>query len=282
MTNRTLLWQTQEDYEEDSVPTDSSQSEEFDSDEEFLVERILAEKHGEGGKSLFLISWADYPEETSTWEPIENIQDLDILKVWKERKKKEAEGLEPAFDLTRFNARIQQLQQEKQTRHRSRKAKRKRRGIPVSPGPENGHSGEDTFDVTEAVESDDLKENSVAPEPRMKPPMSNERSNQSVQEAYVGGESENSNTSEDSLMEKLLEKEKKKAKNTTRRGLRYKGAASQSEKTDQYEASSKKSLEVNISVNIGKFVLTIGRNRRAEGLLHRFRKCPCLFRHYRR
>jgi chromo domain-containing protein 1 len=50
--------------EEDAI---SPQSEQYSSSEEFEVKAILEEKT-EDGRMLYLISWAGYPEEKSTWE----------------------------------------------------------------------------------------------------------------------------------------------------------------------------------------------------------------------
>ncbi|KAG0647838.1 zinc finger 1 [Hyphodiscus hymeniophilus] len=241
MTERTLLQQTREEYEEDSVSVTSSRSEEYDPDEEFLVERILAERKGDDGKKLYLISWANFPEEKSTWEPRRNIQDPDILAVWKERKHQESNGLESPFDLAEFNARIQRLCQEKEERHRRRKAKRKRRGIPVSPDPELHRQLAENSDSTEDVESDGIPENS-SPEATMKPKMtrkSKKKDTVSVRGSDESDDFEDASPSDDSLMGELARKEKRKDKKIALESVRDKGAATQSKKI----AESKSSLE---------------------------------------
>jgi hypothetical protein len=55
-------------------------------EESYEVDRILAEKSTNDGKSLYLIKWKDYPDEECTWEPYENFNQLDILQDWRIQK----------------------------------------------------------------------------------------------------------------------------------------------------------------------------------------------------
>lgn len=44
----------------------------------FLVEKIIAKK--KSGKSIkYLVKWVDFPLEQSTWEPIENLENVKLL-----------------------------------------------------------------------------------------------------------------------------------------------------------------------------------------------------------
>ena len=86
--------------EEDAI---SSRSDQYSSGEEFEVKAILAEKT-EDGRMLYLISWAGYPEEKSTWEAEKDIS-TDILDQWEE-KKLQAENREEPFDVAWFEARV--------------------------------------------------------------------------------------------------------------------------------------------------------------------------------
>jgi hypothetical protein len=162
--------------DEDALSLTSSQSEEYSSDEEFLVERVLAEKRDADNEILYLIYWAGYPEEKSTWEPKENIQDPDILETWKARKDLEAKGIESAFDVVGFSARIAEIDRARAQRHRLRKAKRRRLGIPVSP---SGSSEDDEVDSTddsdsiEALEVNELPEDDPGMRIKAKPPLRN-------------------------------------------------------------------------------------------------------------
>jgi len=132
MAERKAAKQTRPALDEDAISIHSTESEAYSSDQEFPVECILAEKKEAHNRLYYLISWAGYPEEKSTWEPRNNIQDPAILKVWKETKNLEAEGKKQPFDLAGFKARLEELKKAKQERHRLRKIKRKRLKIPVS------------------------------------------------------------------------------------------------------------------------------------------------------
>jgi hypothetical protein len=162
--------------DEDALSITSSQNEEYSSDEEFLVERILAEKRGADNEILYLIYWAGYPEEKSTWEPKDNIQDPDILETWKARKDLEARGDEPAFDVVGFSARIAQIERARAQRHRLRKVKRRRLGIPVSPSASSEYDevvSTDDSDSIEALEVNELPDDDPGMRTKTKPRLRN-------------------------------------------------------------------------------------------------------------
>jgi chromo domain-containing protein 1 len=153
-----MLRKSRDEDEDDAISIMSTQSEEYSSGEEFLVERVLAEKRDSDNKALYLISWAEYPEEQSTWEPRKNIQDPAILEAWEERKGQEALGAQPAFDLASFDARIAEIERARVERHQRRKAKRRRRGIPVSSSEDSEFDEAYDSDSSEAVEANELPE----------------------------------------------------------------------------------------------------------------------------
>ena len=159
MTERTIAKQTRElAVDDDSISITSTTSEAYSSDQEFEVERVLAEKTQDGRK-YYLVFWSGYPEEKATWEPRKNIQDPAILDVWRDRKMREDRGIVPAFNVTKFNETIKTLEEAKANRHRRRKAKRKRLGIPVSPSKsQKGRKADDSGSSTEAVEADEEPE----------------------------------------------------------------------------------------------------------------------------
>jgi hypothetical protein len=126
-----------------NISIESTASEEFASDEEFIVESILAEQ-----KDKYLIFWAGYPVEKATWEPRKNIRHAEVVEAWKIRKKQEEKGEKTPFDVEAFKAKLEQIAQAKKYRHRLRKIKRKRQGIPVSPNTSDSES-------TEAKEMED-------------------------------------------------------------------------------------------------------------------------------
>jgi hypothetical protein len=157
MTERTPIRRSLDD---DAISITSTQSEEFSSGEEFLVERVLAEKKDARNRVVYLIFWAGYPEAQSTWEPSKNIRDPAILEAWEVRKAEEARGAKPTFDVAAFDARAAEIERAKAERHQRRKAKRRRLGIPVSSSEGSdveGHgNGPVNSDSSEAVETNEL------------------------------------------------------------------------------------------------------------------------------
>lgn len=159
MTERTTIRKSLED---DAISITSTQSEEFSSSEEFLVERVLAEKKDARNRVIYLIFWAGFPEAQSTWEPRKNIQDPAILEAWRERKAEEAQGAKPTFDVAAFDARAAEIERAKAERHRRRKTKKRSLGIAVSSNEESDAKGHDNCatksDSSEALETNELLE----------------------------------------------------------------------------------------------------------------------------
>ncbi|KAH7370875.1 hypothetical protein BKA65DRAFT_25624 [Rhexocercosporidium sp. MPI-PUGE-AT-0058] len=110
--------------DEDDISLNSTENENYGSDTEFTVDRILAER-GPAKNKYYLISWEGYPEEESTWEPKDNVG-LDTLEEWNERLEREKNGLDEPFDIARFEALLARLNAEKEDRHKRRVAKRRR------------------------------------------------------------------------------------------------------------------------------------------------------------
>jgi len=246
------LRQTRQEYDDDSVSVTSSQSEIYDSDEEFLVERILAEKSGDDGDVRFLILWANFPEEKATWEPERNIQDPDILQVWKKRKDQEANGIESPFDYVRFDSRAQQRIIEKEKRYERRKDEKKRVSIPVSHGSKKRRQGADDSDSTEAVESDGIPEDS-SPEVKQRskaPQKSKKHSKSSVGDSYESEEPDDVGTSDDSLIGELRQNKRKKAKKAELRAMQHRKVVAEPDKSgSQDNVASKNSFKVSCITN---------------------------------
>jgi hypothetical protein len=153
MTERTVVKQSIVD--DDAISLTSTVVSTYGSDDEFSVNRILAEKT-ESGKKKYLISWEGYPLEKCTWEPHKNIN-TEILDVWKERKSRESKGLDTPFNVADFNALLAKLAAEKAERHRRRKAKRKRQGRAVSPSASEADDSDSSIEASEEDEVEDVK-----------------------------------------------------------------------------------------------------------------------------
>lgn len=153
MTERIVVKQSKVD--DDAISLTSTLASEYGPDDEFSVDRILADKT-EGNKRKYLILWEGYPLEKATWEPHKNIND-EILEVWKERKSRESKGLDPPFDVAEFDALLARLAAEKADRRRRRKAKRKRLGMAVSPAPSEVDDSDSSVEAIEENEVEDVK-----------------------------------------------------------------------------------------------------------------------------
>jgi hypothetical protein len=98
-------------------------------DDLYSVDRILAEKQEDGG-THYLLLWDGYTEDQSTWEPLQNIRDEELLDIWRERKAQELRGMVPAFDLVNFEKR-RRKRLGLALRERRSKLQMKRAGMPV-------------------------------------------------------------------------------------------------------------------------------------------------------
>ncbi|KAK6583590.1 hypothetical protein PZA11_003320 [Diplocarpon coronariae] len=111
--------------DEDDISVTSTVSDQYSADDEFEVDRILAEKDGPQSGKFYLISWLDYPIEKATWEPAVHVGP-ECLDVWKERLQREKDGLEQPFNIEEWEAKLLKAENEKADRKRRREAKRKR------------------------------------------------------------------------------------------------------------------------------------------------------------
>ncbi|KAF7872497.1 hypothetical protein EAF04_003418 [Stromatinia cepivora] len=132
--------------EEDEISKLSLEStddeEQYPSDQEFTVERILAQK-SEDGQQLYLIRWTGFPEEASSWEPRRNILGKAVLDAWKTRQSRELKGLDTPYDIRKLEALKKRVEDGKIRRRRLRREKRKRQGIVVSPHDSDADVGEE-------------------------------------------------------------------------------------------------------------------------------------------
>lgn len=161
MTERTVAKQTRVALEDDDLSIHSTETEQYSEDQEFEVERILSETKDQYNRLRYLILWAGYPEHKATWEPKKNVQDPEIFKAWKLRKDQEVKGEKEKFDVPAFNARLAEIKRIKADKHRRRKIKKKKLGIPVSPSESeierlanNSESSTEAMEVDEAPADD--------------------------------------------------------------------------------------------------------------------------------
>ncbi|QSZ33727.1 hypothetical protein DSL72_005298 [Monilinia vaccinii-corymbosi] len=139
--NPPRLFTSLEEEEISKISIESTDEEEYPSDHEYTVERIMAQK-SENGQQLFLIRWMGFPEEESSWEPRRNILDKDILDAWKSRRNRESKGLDTPYDIGKLEALKKTAAESKARRDRLRREKRKRQGIVVSPHESDADDGE--------------------------------------------------------------------------------------------------------------------------------------------
>ena len=51
-------------------------------DQEYIVERIIAQRRSRRGEEKYLVQWRGYPSEHNTWEPYESVKDCEALDEW--------------------------------------------------------------------------------------------------------------------------------------------------------------------------------------------------------
>ncbi|KAL5336269.1 hypothetical protein BJX70DRAFT_373160 [Aspergillus crustosus] len=92
---------------------------------EYEVETILAEHHFPDGMR-YLVRWAGYSDDRSTWEPADAFDANETLLDWETKKKQVAVGKDLAFDVAGWEAQMRQLDQDKKKRKERRAAKRRK------------------------------------------------------------------------------------------------------------------------------------------------------------
>ena len=58
---------------------DKSDSEESETAQVFIVEKVVSKRKSKAGKTEYLIKWQGYQEADNTWEPADNVSD-DLIK----------------------------------------------------------------------------------------------------------------------------------------------------------------------------------------------------------
>ncbi|KAK5172653.1 uncharacterized protein LTR77_002773 [Saxophila tyrrhenica] len=149
-----------EDSDNESINTITTEEDAYDSEQEFDVERILAEKWqektdeddedgeatedgtaGRAGRWYYLIKWEGYPLYDATWEGEHKITHREILDHWEECKRNaELPGGEPLFDVLQWQEAWEDHQEDLARKARLREAKRRKR---VQIVPDDEGSGSD-------------------------------------------------------------------------------------------------------------------------------------------
>lgn len=109
--------------EDDNISLTSTIEEEFDSEEEWPVNQILAE--GEmNGEIHYLSDWAGFPLSSASWEPRGHFQE-GLLKDWEAMKEKQKSGEVPKFYISDWRKAVIDHWSAKFRRHEARNRKRK-------------------------------------------------------------------------------------------------------------------------------------------------------------
>ncbi|KAI0202554.1 hypothetical protein F4808DRAFT_420556 [Astrocystis sublimbata] len=119
-----------DDDDDDDLSITSSYAGDNDSEKEWEVDDILAERQhpSHRGAMQYLIRWQGFELQDCTWEPIENLGD-GLLSKWDENKAEIESGSRQSFDLATLDAALAARAQ----RHARRNAKRRRLGLPLTP-----------------------------------------------------------------------------------------------------------------------------------------------------
>ncbi|CAK1549592.1 unnamed protein product [Leptosia nina] len=94
------------------------------SEEEYVVEKVL-NKRTVKGKTQYLLKWKGYKEEESTWEPVDNLDCEELIRVFEESRKEKEKPKKT------------EERSKKRPRESSEETSRKSRGTSVSSVEEN-------------------------------------------------------------------------------------------------------------------------------------------------
>ncbi|KAH8156390.1 hypothetical protein CIB48_g11857 [Xylaria polymorpha] len=153
--------QQPDDSDEDDLSITSTNPEDNDSEKEWEVDDILAERpHPDIPDAMqYLIKWDGFKLEDCTWEPVENLGD-GLLVKWDENKVEIDAGIRETFDLATYDAACAG----RARRHISRNAKRQRLGLPLTPPFPHEHAY-DTPSDRDLPSSDDEAQEVVEVDP---------------------------------------------------------------------------------------------------------------------
>ncbi|KAL1584680.1 hypothetical protein WHR41_06889 [Cladosporium halotolerans] len=157
----------EDDSDPDSISIHSTEP--SDVEQEYDVEKILAEEPNEDGVMHYLVKWEGYPLHRSSWEPEENLLSDAIMAKWLKEKDAVATGDLEAFDLDRFHEAYEDAEELKDERKRRRAEKRKRLGMTSSSTTASlSDAARDGASIKDAPEGSEDDEPAVSPRQRVK------------------------------------------------------------------------------------------------------------------
>ncbi|KAF2121272.1 hypothetical protein BDV96DRAFT_563903 [Lophiotrema nucula] len=121
------------DYDTDTVSVTSTRP--SGSEQEYIVEALLAEKLEAAGITMYLIKWENFPLYSSTWEPESGLYGTGLVELWETRKKRMGSKAWQEFN--------QRQQLRFQEARRKRKAKRQRKRKRAAAQQAANQSGSD-------------------------------------------------------------------------------------------------------------------------------------------
>ena len=144
--------------EDDEISITSTVPTIYDPDEEFTVDRVLAERV-EYGTLEYLLSWLNYPDaHKNTWESAEQFgEDGAVYQEWEERRLLEELGHEMPFDIQEWEEMMSNRDREKSRRQRLRKEKRRRLKIRATSESDSEFEEAMEIDTTEDYTGIDSK-----------------------------------------------------------------------------------------------------------------------------
>lgn len=140
---------------EDDISITSTIEEAYDSEEEFTVLRILAERSCQN-HSYYLVEWEGWPLDEATWGPEEDFKD-ETLSEWEEIKKSTGRKTAVGFRVQDWKDALLESIRQRRDRHDRRNRKRISQGLMPTDFYDSRQHGLDTIEETmdEVMDPDD-------------------------------------------------------------------------------------------------------------------------------